>query len=139
AERTVRRARAGNLAADAAAILRCRSLPQQASEIGLPQADVLQRVAAAMRAAGLSAQSLVSTLPQPVRKLPGSGHAEVVNRLVFENVALEPLVRFGHALTTSSPELRVAGLQLRAGGQRQVWNAEVSVAYLVLSPEAGRK
>jgi hypothetical protein len=127
-------ARASSLAADAQAIAGLRDLPQQATEVGLPRADLLERVTHAMQVVQLPAEALVSTLPQPPRQQAGSAHAEMSYRLVFENVALEPLVRFCHTLTAELPALRTAGIQLRAGRDRQTWSADVTVAYWVLTP-----
>jgi hypothetical protein len=125
--------RAATLAEDAQVIRQLRGRPHQATEVGLPSSDLLERVARAMQAAGLDARALVSTLPQPPRRLPNSEHAEVVHRLVFEAVPLEGLVRFGEALTRQNPELRLSGFQLRAGQPPTTWNADVSVSYWVLS------
>lgn len=88
-----------------------------------------------MQVGGLEPASLASTLPQAPRKLPGSDHAEVVERLVFEDVRLEPLTRFCHALTASNSALHVLAIQLRAGRDRETWNADVSVSYWILAPE----
>ena len=112
-----------------------RDLPRHTSETSLPQSDLLAQVAAAMKAGGLSAESLLATVPQPTQKLPGTNRAQIVQRLSFENVRLEPLVRFGFELTANNPALRVSALQLRAGADRQTWNADVSVAYGVLVQE----
>ncbi len=138
AELAAREQRATALAEDAAAILRCRALPPQAAEVSLPTADFLARVSAALQTAGLPGQALASTLPQPQRRLPGNRHAEIVNRLVFESVGLEPLVRFCDELNRRNPALRISGIQLRAAMDRLLWNADVSVSYLVVSPEAVR-
>lgn len=132
-----RAARAAAVAADAQAIARLQRLPVQATETGLPSSDLLQRVAQAMQAAGLPADALVSTLPQPPRRLPNSDHAEVVHRLLFEGVSMESLARFGHALTYQSA-LRLSALQLGAGRERERWDADVSVSYWVLAPAPSR-
>lgn len=133
-----RQARAVTLAADARAIVKLRRLPEQAAEVGLPQSDLLERVSQAMQKGGLKPESLASTLPQAPRKLPGSDHAEVVERLVFEDVRLEPLTRFCHALTASNPALRISAVQLRAGRDRETWNADVSVSHWILAPQRQR-
>lgn len=135
AELVARQGRAAELAADAEAIASLRHVPQQAGEVGLPPGDLLASVAQAMTEAGLPAERLISTLPQPPRRLPHSPHAEVVHRLVFEQVSLEPLVRFCHALTSRNLALRVGGFQFRAGRERTLWNVDVSVSYWVLAPE----
>ncbi len=126
--------RAEKLAADARAIVRLRALPRQAVETGWRQGDLLERVMAAMQAAGLRAEALISTLPQPPRKLPGTEQMEVVHRLVFEEIGLAPLLTGCRQLVVDNPGLRVSGLQLRAGRERQTWNAEVSLSYRVLAP-----
>lgn len=133
-ELALRQTRAARLAADARAIAQLRDRPRQAAETGLQQADLLARVAVAMKSAGLPPSSLISTLPQPARRIPNSDHAELTHRLILENVPLEALVRFGHGLTAASAELRVSGVHLRAGTARTEWNADVSVAYWVLAP-----
>jgi hypothetical protein len=130
-----RRARAGDLVTDARAVLSARGLPQRAAEEDLPQADLLQQVGAAMQAAGLPADSLVSTLPEPPRQLPGATHAEIVHRLMFENVRLESLVRFCRDLLGQNEALHIAGLHLRAGADRQTWSADVSVSYWTIVPQ----
>ena len=134
----LRRARAATLAADAQAVSRLRQRPRQATETGLRRSDLLARVSRAMQAAGLDPASLASTLPQPPRRVPGSAHAEVLHRLMLEAIELEALVRFCHALAQDNPELRVAALQLRAGNEPTLWNADVSVSYWVLVPENTR-
>jgi hypothetical protein len=134
----VRRVRATQFAADAEAIATLLALPQQATEAGLPQADLLDQVTQAMQAANFAADRLVSTLPEAPRKLPGSLHAEVGHRLVFENVKLEPLVRFCHTLISRNPSFRITALHLRAGQDPQTWNADVNVAQWVLSPQSPR-
>ena len=95
---------------------------------------ILERVTRAMQKAGLNTDTLISTLPQPPRRPPGSDHAEVVNRLVFEQVTLEALTRFCHALVARNTELTVSGLHLRAGPQPSLWNADVSVSYWLAAP-----
>jgi len=134
AELVERRDRAQQLAADARAIVALRQRPQEVSEAGLPDADLLERVNHAMQTAQLEPEALVSTLPQPPRTRPGAAQAEVVNRLLFENVRLEPLLRFAHELVTANAELRVSAVQFRAGRDEQRWNADVSVTYWVLDP-----
>ncbi len=133
-ELDTREARAGQLAADAQAIAAQRQRPQEVSETGLLRSDLLDRVNRAMQTAGLSPETLISTLPQPPRSHPGSDQAEVVNRLLFENVPLDRLVRFCHALTIENAELHIAAIQLRAGKDRHTWSADVSVSYWVVSP-----
>lgn len=132
-----RQARAAAVAADAEAIARLQRLPTQAAETGLPSSDLLQCVSQAMQTAGLPADALVSTLPQPPRRLPNSDHAEIVHRLLFEGVSLECLTRFGFALTHESA-LHLSALQLRAGRERESWDADVSVSYWVLAPAPSR-
>lgn len=128
--------RAAGLAADATAIRQLRDMPRQASEAGLPQDDVLSQVAAAMKAAQIDPTQLVATQPQPPRKVLGTQQAEVTHRLTFENVRLEPLIRFGYELTSRNPALRVTAMQLRAGAEKSTWGADISVGYLVLSLES---
>lgn len=134
-----RRTRATSLAADAAAIRRLRQCPQQASEVSMPQADLLARVTRSMQAARLDSATLVSAIPQSPRHLPGSDHAEVVHRLMFESVALEPLTRFCHALTTENPELGIGSIQLRAGRTCDTWNVDVGVTYWIIVATAGHQ
>jgi len=129
-----RRARAAPLSADARAIVQLRQRPHQAAEAGLPQADLLARVARAMQTAQLQPQALVSTLPQPPRRLPNSEHVEAVQRLLLENVEIAALVRFCHALTTDCPALRISALHLRAAPDKESWNVDVCLSYLVLDP-----
>ncbi len=129
-----RQAHAGQLAADVQAVAALRQRPQEVSETGLLRSDLLDRVNRAMQAARLGPETLVSTLPQPARGRPGSDQAEVVNRLLFENLSLEGLVRFCHTLTNNNPEFHVTAIQLRAGKNRQNWNADISVAYWILVP-----
>jgi hypothetical protein len=136
AESATRASRGRSIAADLRTIARLRERPQQAAESGLPRSDLLARVSRAMRSAQLDAAMLASTLPQPPRRVPGSDHAEIAHRLMFENVELRPLVRFCHALTTQNPQLRVAALQLQAGSDPTTWNADVSVSYWLLAPQA---
>jgi hypothetical protein len=133
-ELETRQMRAQELMADVRAVTTLRRHPQQASETELLRSDLLERVSQAMKHAQLSAETLVSTLPQPPRTRPGSEHAEVVNRLMFENVSLEQLVRFCHELTSANSELHVAAVQLCAGNDRNSWNADVSVSYWILGP-----
>jgi hypothetical protein len=133
----MRQARTAGLVADSQAIMALRQRPREVSETGLPRSDLLGRVNRAMRSAGLAPDTLASTLPQPPRARPGSERAEVVNRLLFEGVRLEPLVRFCHALTENSPELRISGIQLRAEGDRERWDADVSVSYWIVTPARG--
>ena len=129
-----RETRAVQVATDAHAIVTLRDRPQQATEMSLRQSELLERVARAMSTAGVDANALVSTLPQPPRRVRGGGHAQVANRLVFEHVKLEALIRFCHALVTANGELRVSGLHLHAGQERDTWNADVTVAYWILAP-----
>jgi hypothetical protein len=133
----MRESRAAHLAADACAIAGLRNRPREATEVGLRRSDLLARVDRAMRTAQLSSDSLVSTLPQPPRRRPGSDHAEVAHRLVFENVDLEPLVCFCHALTTQNRELRVCAIHLRPATDKPLWSTDVSVSYWVLAPTRG--
>jgi hypothetical protein len=133
-----RRTRAAKLAADAASIAQLRGRPQQATETGLQSADLLDRVASAMRAAHLVPQTLVSTMPQPPRRLPNSPHAEIVHRLMFETIPLEGLSRFCHALMQAAPELQVTGLYLRPANAGGNWNVDVSLAYWIIAPRAER-
>lgn len=136
AELQRRTARAVSLAVDARRIAEFRRLPQQASEGGLRQADLLDQANQAMQAVGLEPEALISTEAEPPRQLPNSNHAEIVHRLVFENVRLEDLIRFCHGLTDRNPSLRIPAIQLRAGGTRGAWNVDVSVAYWVFVPGA---
>ncbi len=129
-----RETRAAQVAADARAIAALRVKPQQATETGLQLSDILERVTRAMQRAGLRADTLISTLAQPPRRAPGSEQAEVVHRLVFEQVTLEALTRFCHALLAHNAELTVSGLHLRAGPQPSLWNADVSVSYWLAAP-----
>ncbi len=128
--------RAGALAQDARTIASLRTRPLQATEVGLQLSDLLERVGQAMRTAGISADALISTLPQPPRRLPGSEHAEVAHRLVFRGVTMEGVVRFGYALTAANPQLSVTGIQLRPEAGTRGWQAEVSIAYLVMEPRS---
>jgi len=132
-ELDARQARAGQLAADAQAIAALRQRPLEVSETGLLRSALLDRVNRAMQAAGLAPETLISTLPQQPRSQPGSAQAEVVNRLLFENVPLKGLVGCCHTLTAESRELHIGAIQLRAGKEQQHWNADVSVAYWILA------
>lgn len=134
-EVAARRARAAAVAADARRILQLRQRPKQAAEASLPQADLLTQVSAALQAAGIEPARLVSTQPQPPRKLPQSDHAELTLRLVLEGVPLEGLAKFCRTLTAMRPELRISGLQLRSAPAATLWNAEIGVAYWVLAPQ----
>ena len=125
--------RAAELAADAGAIARLRQRPQQATETGLPPSELLGQVSAAMQAADLDPASLLSTLPQPPRQLPGSQHAELTHRLTFTNITLPALVRFCHTLTTDNPQLSVSTLQLRATDQIH-WSSDICVSYWTIQP-----
>jgi hypothetical protein len=136
AELALRQSRAVQVAADAGAIAQLRGRPRQATEVGLKREDLLERVNRATQAAGLPPEKLISTDPQPARRVPGSDHAEVTCRLVFEGVALEHLVHFCYALTSANPELRVAAIQLRSGQDSSRWNADVSLAYWILAPDS---
>lgn len=124
--------RAGALAQDARTIASLRARPLQATEVGLQLSDLLDRVGQAMRTAGIPADALISTLPQPPRRMSGSDHAEVVHRLVFKGVTMEGLVRFGYALKADNPQLSVTGVQLRPGAGPQGWQAEAEISYLIL-------
>ncbi len=129
-----RETRAAQVAADARAIAALRVKPQQATETGLQLSDILERVTRAMQKANLKADTLISTLAQPPRRPPGSDHAEVVHRLIFERVTLEALTRFCHTLVAHNAELTVSGLHLRAGPKPSLWNADVSVSYWLAAP-----
>lgn len=94
----LRHARAVGLRTDVRTILELRARPQHATEAGLPDSDLLERIDRAMQSAELDAKTLVSTLPQPPRCERGSDHAEFSDRLTFENLQLEQIVRFSHAL-----------------------------------------
>lgn len=138
-ELAARRARAADVAADAAAIRSLRDTPRQAAEIGVPAQDLLDRTARAMKAASIEPTCLVSTLPQPARRALGSDRAEVATRLLFENLRLESLLRCCEALCPAEDSWRVTGLQLRAATTPGLWNADVTVAYWIIAPQPGPK
>ena len=136
AELENRRTRAIQLADDARTVASLQRQPRQASETSILHSDLLDRVHRALQTAGLPTDRLVSTLPQPPRSRPGAEHAEVIHRLMFENVTLEQLTRFCQALLQANSDLHLATLQLRAGSAPQSWNAEIGVAYWIMNLKA---
>ena len=131
-EAAEREVRATRLAASAQRIEQLRRQPSQARESMLPNADLLERVARWMQSAAIEKQTLVSTSVLPLRTVPGASHAEVVQRLTFERVRIEQLVRFCHHARGDAPELRISGLQLRPGNEPAAWSADVSLAYRIV-------
>lgn len=115
--------------------------PQIAMETSLPVADLQERIAQAMKSAGLEPACLVSTLPQPPKRVPGAARVEVACRLLFEKVRLEPLVRCGWSLLAANPQLHITGLQLHNSVEAGVWNADLTITYYLLAasePSGGR-
>lgn len=134
-----RMARSDVIALDAQTIASARTKPRQAAETTLTKADLLERVSQAMRAAKIDPKMLVSTLPQPPRRLLGSQLAEVASRLVFEGISLRQLVDFGLALRSADEQLRLAGLRLRAAADKNTWHVDATVSYLLVVMDAPRE
>lgn len=130
AELQTRRAGAVALAADAAVIQERRAAPVTVAA-GFQEGDLLQRIETATQHAGLPAEALRSTLPEPPRRARGASHAEVITRLQFEDVSLEQISRFCARLAEVNPEISVRAIDLTAGRNDRAWRAAVSVGYFV--------
>lgn len=138
AQLSARTVRCSALALDAQTIAAIRTKPRQAAETTLTRADLLERVAGAMRAANIKNEMLISSFPQPPRPLRGGQLAEVASRLVFEPISLRQLVDFGAALQGEDGPLHVTGLHLRAGPQHTTWHVDATVSYLLVVADAPR-
>lgn len=123
-----RQERAAEVARDGLALLEARDQPHQVVAVDVPASDLLQAVQHAMQTGGLEARTLVSTIPQPPRRVAGTSVSEAGQRLIFENVSLEPFLRMCMALRERFPQLRINGLHLRAADVGR-WNVDLSVAY----------
>lgn len=126
-----RRNRAMSVASDAAAIARFRSQPASIRETEVSRADLLRQVQAAMQRAGIDANRLLSTSSEPPRRIGDAPVAEVTQRLMFNGVELEALVRFCHAVTTADQTLAISIVQLRAGSSATDWSVDLSMTYRI--------
>lgn len=134
-----RQARAIQLATDATEIAKLMQRPRIVAESGLPDADLLERVTRAMKSVSLSPDTLVSTLPQPIRRIAGASQMELSHRLLFEKVQLEPMVRLCCALQQDYPELHVTGFQFNATADGNAWNVEITITCFVYSDHQGER
>jgi len=122
--------------ADVAQIKSLRTAPRRATERERPNDELLEEIRDALTAARISAEHWIGNEPsQPVRTT-GSQYKRLNTRLLFEDIGLEELVRFVHALIEHNPALSASQLRLymphgRAG---DTWNVDMTVSYLIYSP-----
>lgn len=123
---SARQTRAKALAADLIGCALHRARPASAADTADAPRDLVERVVAAMREAQIDPACLVSTLAQPGRG-SGSDANAPAQRLILENVEIEPLCRFAGALTSTTTGLRISALQVRARPEIGRWNAELAL------------
>lgn len=136
-ELATRVAGANAIAVDIQAIEVLQQHPRQAGDLAPSSADLLERVDRALDSVGTDPQVLVSTNPQPVRRVAGTDLAEFGHRLVLENVPLEAIVRFLYELVRADPALRVSSLELHAAQSGGRWNVDLELSYRALAPAKG--
>ncbi len=123
------------LARDLLAIERLQIKPHVASEFDMPQADVMARIQAAMTAANIPSNALASSVPQAPRRLNKSSLLEVTQRLSFENVRLEGLMRFLFQVTADNPGFEISTIALRPTTEAR-YNADIGISHFFVREDA---
>lgn len=127
--------RAALLAADAAALQRL-SKQTAPSATAADSQDVTQPFIAALRSAGVDPARVVSVLPQPPRRKPGSDLLETTHRVLLDGVELRSLSAALEELQRTAPWMAVTGIQLRAiPGSTSTWNVELGLTVSRYAPE----
>ncbi len=125
---------------DADRIRALRQTPRLAAERQRPDEELLGTVEQALQAAGVPADLWQDSIPQAPVRLPQSPYQRHSTRLYFEDLTLEQIVRFTHALLETDPSLAIPALHLSGGARAEsaTWNVDLAVSYLVYAPAGDR-
>ena len=129
-------------------VLRLRERPAVAAEAERELQQLAAPIEAAADAALIARQQVLSIDPEPARRLGRSPLLEKPTTLRLSDVTLEGLTRFLHRLETQpegddgeaegSGRLRSTAIRLstpRGQEPRGLWNADVTLTYLIYSPQ----
>lgn len=125
-----------------AEIAKLQELPQFAAlEADTPQ-TTRQRIEQATLAARLPAASLIRIEPRSPVRLGNSEYQLASTRLELNNVTLQQITAFAHALVDEPRGLTVRDLRLwtnaneSTAGTREAWSAETTLTQVTFSPKS---
>ena len=103
--------------------------------------ELAKRIEAASKKAGLPLSQLVRITPSRAARLGDSVYMRKPTRIDLRAVGLPELVVFLHALSSGPNAFIVHSLRLsppHEAEQTELWNAEITLTYLVYSPQQGK-
>jgi len=121
----------------AAEIARLRRGPTLACDSERIASEVNSLVETAAREAGLPARSLVRIMPAPAQRLGDTVYREKPTQVILKRARLKQIVRLLWKLEHGDASLGVKSLALRAAQPQDdadLWNADVTLTYLVYEP-----
>jgi hypothetical protein len=122
--------------ADAQTIQRLRNEPQRVLTSRRSDDELLAVIEDAMTDAGVPLESWRDSVPQPPRRVANGAATRMTNRLYLENVSLEAITRFAHALVTRDPVLEISAIEITAprSAETALWSVTVAVSYWAENP-----
>lgn len=113
----------------------------EADAVAEPDASHLARVLRAAAAEADAAGKLASIEPGQPQRLSGD-YAQLPVFLRLESISMKQLTLFLHRLATLDGASRAQGIELSVAGSdgpSELWNADVTIAYLTFAPGEQRR
>ncbi|MBI1368397.1 MAG: hypothetical protein GC162_07050 [Planctomycetes bacterium] len=118
-----------------------RERPSLAKSQELAHQELTQRIEAAAQSAGIGVQSLIRITPEPARRVTQTAYERKPTQVVLRDVKLPQLVAFLEQIGAEDAGPQVTRLRLDAPAEQDggdQWGAELTLTYLIYSPEANR-
>jgi len=128
------------MSADASRIEQLRTAPRLASDRERPNDELLAQVRDALTTSGIGLEHWIGNDPTPSARIPKTPYKRMSVRVRMEDLSMRQLVLFAYHLTSADPTISISSLHLSgpSGRSDDLWNADVTLSYLLFSPHTGQ-
>jgi hypothetical protein len=123
-------------------IQQLQAKPAVARDVELQTGEFASRLETAARGAGITLDQIVRVSPEAARRVTEGPYKEKPTRLEIRSVSLQQLVALLHPLSTGERAQNVRSIRLsqpHEADRPNVWNAEITLSYLIYSPTRDRR